>query len=86
MLQPFVSLCVAVRDVCSCRRPGEAQGPKPDLVYIDPATGLQKNVKPSGAVLTERVRLGVHVNKRMRVSAGRHQGLQCTILSIDDQV
>ena len=68
------------------RRPGEAAGPKPDLVYIDPATGLQKNVAPAGAVLTERVRLGVHQGKRMRVSGGRHQGLLCDVLAVDQQV
>ena len=68
------------------RRPGEAAGPKPDLVYIDPTTGLQRNVMPSGAVLTERVRLGVHVGKRMRVGAGRHEGLLCDVLALDQQV
>ena len=68
------------------KRPGEAAGPKPDLVYIDPKTGLQKNVAPVGAVLTERVRLGVHVGKRMRVCAGRHEGLLCSVLAVDQQV
>ena len=68
------------------RRPGEAAGAKPDLVYIDPQTGLQKNVAPAGAVLTERVRLGVHLGKRMRVAAGRHQGLLCDVLAVDQQV
>ena len=55
-------------------------------MYIDATTGRQKNVMPAGAKLTERVRLGVHPNKRMRVGSGRHEGLVCTVLSVNDQV
>ncbi|KAK9807107.1 hypothetical protein WJX73_005228 [Symbiochloris irregularis] len=66
-----------------CRHPGDSQKGQPprDLVYIDPS-GRQRNVKPAGAELTKRVRPGARAGKRMRVLAGSHSGLVCTVLDV----
>ena len=60
---------------------GESREPKKDLVYVD-ADGHQKHVKHAGAQLTERARKGAAAGKAMRVLAGPHAGLLCTVLEV----
>ena len=46
------------------------------------ANGHQKHVKDAGTQLTERARKGASAGKAMRVLAGPHAGLLCTVLEI----
>jgi hypothetical protein len=61
---------------------GESRDPKKDMVYVD-AEGHQRHVKDAGAQLVERQRTGPAVGKAMRVVAGTHAGLLCTVLEIE---
>ena len=64
------------------RAQGETREPKKDMVYVD-AEGHQRHVKDAGAQLVERQRAGAAVGKAMRVVAGTHAGLLCTVLEIE---
>ena len=64
---------------------GESREPKKDMVYVD-AEGHVKHVKDGDAQLVERQRKGAAVGKAMRVVAGTHAGLLCSVLEIEPKV
>ena len=64
---------------------GESREPKKDMVYVD-AEGHVKHVKDAGAQLVERQTKGAAAGKAMRVVAGTHAGLLCTVLEIEPKV
>ena len=66
-------------------RPGETREPRKDMVYYA-ENGQQKHVKGLDDKLVERDRPGPRVGKTMRIVAGPHSGLLCTVLAIEPQV